>query len=274
MSPSHRQIPDDLRGVWQRTQLQTGTDAICPPVPDTDSWVRWLQTSLWHGDLRIPSSALHARCAMPLKQMSPQQHNALAKQQGFAGITQVEALPEGQICTRLRRVDYQPPGLTPDAGWLMFDRPDHFIEIGVHADHNAIWARLPDSTGRYIALAGRNAQGDDDGRRLLVAGRYMMMIRPRHARWPASLLPGDTLADVMQRHSEQVTDWLDCDISFGHLQQGHWHIEHATLPEREGQRHACQLHRHEAHVATVKMPDADGDWHVLEWGCNANDITD
>ena len=124
MSPSHRNIPDDFRGVWQRILLQTDTEATHPPVSDSSSWVRWVQTSLWHGDLRIPESARQGRLPRALSALGAEQLGALAGQQGFVGITQVEALPEGQICTWLRRVDYQPPGRKPDAGWMVFDHPD------------------------------------------------------------------------------------------------------------------------------------------------------
>jgi len=274
MSQSHRKVPDDLRGVWQRTLLQSSTDTACPPVQDSDSWVRWLQTSLWHGDLRIPASALQGRCALPLSGMSGQQLSALAAQQGFAGITQFEALPEGQICTWQRHVDYQPPRLQPDVAWLVFDRPDRLIEVGVHADYNEIWERLPDSTGRYIALAGCDALGADDGRRLLVAGAYMMMIRPRRARWPGGTSPGHTLADVLQRHPAQAIDWLDCDMAFGRLHQGQWHVEQSTLPEREGLCLSFQLRRQDDRMAMLRLSDAEDRWRVLEWTCNAADIND
>lgn len=267
MSPLHHHIPDDFRGVWKRTLLQTDTDAATPPASDSGSWVRWLQTSLWHGDLRLPPSALLGRQAKPLSALPPAQLGALAEQQAFVGITQCEALPEGQICTWLRRIDFQPPAQQPDAGWMMFDRPDRLIEVGVHDDYNEIWERLPDSTGRYIVLSGIDARGDDDGRRLLIAGSYMMTARPRQIRWPRGMRPGDTLTDVMLRFPEQAHDWLDCDIAFGRLQQGQWHIEHATLPEREGRRVAFTLHRQGEHAALLTLADLSGHWHVLEWNC-------
>jgi hypothetical protein len=267
MSPLHHNIPDDFRGVWQRTLLQTDTDAATPPPSDCSSWVRWLQTSQWHGDLRIPASALLGRQAAPLSALPAARLAALAGQQAFVGITRCEALPEGQVCTWLRRIDFQPPGQQPDAGWMMFDRPDRLIEVGVHDDYNEIWERLPDSTGRYIVLSGRGAQGDDDGRRLLIAGCYMMTARPRQARWPRGMRPGDTLTDVMLRFPEQAPDWLDCDIAFGRLEQGQWHIEHATLPAREGQRVAFTLHRQGEHIALLTLADFSGHWHVLEWSC-------
>lgn len=55
-----RPVPADLRGVWVRTLLQTETLAehVGAPPSDTTTWVRWLQTSRWHADLRVPQRAL------------------------------------------------------------------------------------------------------------------------------------------------------------------------------------------------------------------------
>lgn len=260
-----RPVPDDLRGVWARTLLQTDLGTGSAPTRDTRTWVRWLQTSLWHADLRIPDSALHDRAALPLRALSPAQLAALAGQQGFAGVTQVEALPEGEVCTWLRRSDYQPPGLHPDAGWLLFDSPDRLIEVGVHEDYNEVWERLSDSTGRHLALAGLDAQGQDDGRRLLLAGRYLMLMRPRPTPWPRGMAPGHTLTDLLMLQPERVHDWLDCDIRFGTLGQGHWHIERATLPEHEGARLPFAAHRLDEARAQLSLSGHDGPWHILEW---------
>lgn len=270
MTLLNRPIPDDLRGVWQRTLLQTETQSDVPPVSDTGTWARWLQTSLWHGDLRVPELALQHRMAQPLAALQPVQLAALAGQQGFAGITQFEALPEGQICTWLRRADYQPPGLQPDAGWILFEHAHKLVEIGVHADYNEVWERLPDSVDRYVALACLNADGRDTGVRLLVAGIYMMLVRPRAQRWPRGMTPGYTLADVVITFPEQALSWLDCEISFGHIDKGHWHIERSTLPEREGQRWPVALQRVDAHLARLELTGWPADWQVLEWTCDTD----
>jgi hypothetical protein len=268
--PQRNAVPDDLRGVWQRTLLQTHTQGSTPPDADTSTWVRWLQTSSWHGDLRLPEQALAARQAVPLAQLSAGQMGALACQQGFAGITQFEALPEGQICTWLRRIDYQPPGLQPDAGWLLFDQPDHLIEVGVHEDYNEVWARLPDSVGRYVVLAS----AAEPELRLLLAGNYLMLVRARAHRWPRGMTPGYTLADVMLHRPERAADWLDCEISFGHLQGGLWVIEHSTLPEREGLRLPCVLQRLDAVQARVSLPGLSEPLQVLEWTGASDRIDD
>jgi hypothetical protein len=60
-------VPERYHGVWARTLLET------PEGRDTTTWVRWLQTGLWHGDLRVP---LEAARDVP---------EGRAQVQGFAG---------------------------------------------------------------------------------------------------------------------------------------------------------------------------------------------
>lgn len=271
-SSTHRPVPDDVRGVWRRTLLQTDTDTGQPPLEDHSSWVRWMQTSLWHADLRVPHSAMQGREARPLCELSAVQRAALAAQEGFAGITQVDNLPEGQICNWLRRTDYQPPALQPDAGWLVFDRPDRIIEIGVHASYNEIWERLPDSIGRFVTLAELTDDGQDTGARILVAGSYMMKVHPRIARWPRGMNPGYTLTDVLLHSPDQALDWLACEVSFGRLSPGQWAIERSTLPEREGQVWDWAMQRVDAHRALVQQGASSTTWQVLEWCCDSDHI--
>lgn len=265
-------VPDDLRGVWSRTSWQSGEDEAASPSVDTSTWVRWLQTSLWHGDLRVPEQALAGRVAQPLALLSGAQRAALSVQQGFAGITQCEHLPEGPVCTWLRRLDYQPPGLHPDAGLLLFDQPDRVIEIGVHEDYTETWERLPDSVGRYVVLARHEPDGHDTGERWLLAGAYLMRVRPRGLRWPKGMRPGFTLGDVLLHSPQQACDWLDCEISFGRLAQGEWRIERSTLPEMEGACIAWRSQRVDASQALVHTAAQASSWAVLEWSCDEDRI--
>lgn len=273
-SSTHRPVPDDVRGVWRRTLLQTDTDAGQPPLEDDSSWVRWMQTSLWHADLRVPQSALQGREALPLSQLSAVQRAALAAQEAFAGVTQFDNLPEGQICNWLRRVDYQPPALQPDAGWLVFVGADRLVEIGVHDNYNETWERLPDSIGRFVTLAELADDGQDTGARILVAGSYMMTVHPRTARWPRGMNPGYTLTDVLLHSPDQALDWLACEVSFGRLSPGQWAIERSTLPEREGQVLDWALQRVDEHHALVRQAQSSTTWQVLEWSCATDLIGD
>jgi hypothetical protein len=267
-------VPADLRGVWERTLLQTDTEAI-PPTSDTTTWVRWLQTSLWHGDLRVPEVALAGREVKPLRELSAAQLAALAEQQGFCGLTAVEALPEGEVCNWLRRFDLQPPGSHPDAGFLVFETPDRLIELGVHQDYTEVWQRLPDSTGRFMTLAGLDAQSRDDGRRLLLAGTWLMLMRPRVAGWPAGMPDGTTLAELMLVQPERAPDWLDMEISFGRFDAGLWCIERSSLPEREGLCLPLRVRCDQAAPVTraqVALAGHEGPWRVVEWGIQGAEL--
>lgn len=271
----NRPVPDDLRGVWVRTLLQTETQDGGPPETDTTTWVRWLQTSLWHADLRIPAHAQAGRQALPLSALPAPQLAALAAQQGSAGITQFEALPEGQICTWLRRIDYQPPGLYPDAGWMVSDHPDQFIEIGVHDYYNEVWRRLPDSVGRFVVLANLDEAQQAVPCRLLVAGAYLMLVRGRSARWPRGMAAGYTLTDVLVGFPQEACGLLDCEVSFGRLAQGTWQIEHSTLPEREGLSLPCTVRRDEGEhsLAHVSLDGFPSQGQVIEWTCEHSVLT-
>lgn len=242
-------IPDRYHGVWQRTLLET------PEGRDTTSWVHWLQTGLWHGDLRVPADAERATPA------------GRAQQQGFAGTTAITrpdlALPE--VCTWQRRIDFQPPRSTPDAGHMVFETPERVIETGIHGSYLEVWERLPGSVGRRIALAALDAAGEPTAERLLVSGQYLMHLRPREAAWPADTAPDDTLAQVVQRHATEAEALLDFQITFGTWGEGVWAVERATRPALEGRHRPCALDRVSDTEAVVTGEGLPPRWQVLEW---------
>ncbi|MBU7575528.1 MAG: hypothetical protein KAF64_19370 [Hydrogenophaga sp.] len=242
-------IPDRYHGVWQRTLLET------PEGRDTTSWVHWLQTGLWHGDLRVPADAERATPA------------GRAQQQGFAGTTAITrpdpALPE--VCTWQRRIDFQPPRSTPDAGHMVFETPQRVIETGIHGSYLEVWERLPGSVGRRIALAALDAAGEPTAERLLVSGQYLMHLRPREAAWPADTAPDDTLAQVVQRHAAEAEALLDFQITFGTWGEGVWAVQRATRPALEGRHRPCALDRVSDTEAVATGEGLPPRWQVLEW---------
>jgi hypothetical protein len=241
-------VPDRYRGVWARRLLET------PQQRDESSFVRWLQTRLWHADLRIPART-------PGTGAPPQ----LASQQGFCGVTQVTQQAGGEVCTWHRRLDFQPPRAEVDAGLMVFEAPERVIETGVHAPYLEIWERLPDSTGPYIALAGLDEAGGDTQERFLVAGRYAMHVRPRCMAWPPGTQAGQTLLDVMAGHPDMAQDLLDFEISFGTLEAGQWTIEQSTLPALNGACLPFAVARAKAKPAEVSCPGLGELWQVLDW---------
>jgi len=244
MSP----VPDRYRGVWARQLLET------PHQRDESTFVRWLQTPLWHADLRVPSPTPAADATL-----------ALAHQQGFCGVTDVTQTPQGEVCTWQRRLDFQPPRSQVDAGVMVIDTPDCVIETGLQANYREVWERLPDSTGRFIALAGLDAAGHDTQERFLVAGRYAMRVRPRRCPLPPKIPAGQTLAEVLALHPEQSADLLDFEISFGTLEDGQWTIEQSTLPLLRGLHMALSLQKLDSFRARMASPASGSHWRILEW---------
>ena len=251
-------VPDCYRGVWARTLLET------PKLRDTTTFVRWLQTSHWHADLRVPQTLLSLPPADP--QNNAQDPHQLASQQGFCGVTEVVQTTEGEACTWHRRLDFQPPRPDVDAGLMVFETPEQVIETGLHAPYLEVWQRLPDSTGRFIALAGLNQAGGDSQERFLVAGRYAMRARPRRVAWPPDMPIGSTLAEVISQHPAQANVLLDFDISFGTLGTGQWRIEQSTLPALRGACVPVTVTRLDETHARIDADAGTGQWQILEWG--------
>jgi hypothetical protein len=254
-------VPARYRGVWARTLLEA------PGERDDRSFVRWLQTSVWHADLRIPVMARPVAAQPPGAQPGQPLALRLAGQQGFCGITEVRQQAEGEVCTWHRRSDFQPARDGADAGWMVFDTPHRLTETGVHAPYLEVWERLPDSVGRCIVLAGLDSSGRDSQERVLVAGRYLMRVRPRRLAWPGDLQAGQALAEVLARHPALAGELLDFEISFGSLDAGRWTIEHSTLPELEGRSLPCRLQHESELQARIEGDFSTLSWQIIEWNC-------
>jgi hypothetical protein len=242
-------VPDRYLGVWTRTLLET------PEGHDTTTWVRWLQTSSWHADLRVPAGSSRSEPA------------GLAQQQGFCGNTEITPAHDDQleICTWHRHEDFQPPRVTPDAGTMVFETADRVIERGVHGTYLEVWERLPESLGRRIVLAALDCTGQPTPERVLVSGAYLMHLRPRAALWPSDTGAGETLADLIQRAPQSAAGLLDFNISFGRWNEPAWTIERSTFPELELQSVEFTLHRTSTTQASLRCARLPEDWQVVEW---------
>src|SRR5437660_710150 len=107
-------VPARYRGVWRRTLLAE------PDNVDTVSTVLWLQTSRWHADIRIPAGRPSFAGVESLADCSDEQLRFLARQAGFAGVTEIDLAAAPEICRWRRRWDVQPPAATADAGRMVF----------------------------------------------------------------------------------------------------------------------------------------------------------
>jgi hypothetical protein len=219
-------VPARYRGVWRRKLL------IAPGVIDTESTVLWLQTSRWHADIRIPARRPSFAGVAALADCNDAQLRFLARQQGFAGITEVDLEPMPEICRWLRRWDFQPPAATPDAGRMVF-RDARITESGLHGDYLEEWELLPDAQGDSVELV-------DEHGCLLIAGKHVMRVTPLRVDCPSGIMPGTSLEQLVETallaDRARAIDWLDFEISYGWLEYDAWTVRHSTLPWLEGQR--------------------------------------
>ena len=193
MSPVPQGLPPRYLGVWRRTLLCT------PERADTTSWVHWLQTEHWHGDLRVPANGNRRQA------------------QGFGGLTSVTrpATAQPEVCTWHRRIDLEPPGPAPDEGHMVFDGDDRVVETGLHAPYLEVWERVPESLGPTLALA----RGPEHAPELfLLAGRCAMHLRPAERRADLriayGLLDGDHWNVTRSTHVEWEGRRMACTLAY------------------------------------------------------------
>lgn len=224
---STTELPRRYCGVWRRTLLE-GAGLIT----DTSSTVLWLQTPIWHGDLRQPIHRPRFADVTRFADCSSTDIRWLAQQQGFSGVTQVE----GDVCTWLRDVDFQPDTGTRDVGRMVFlDEGSVLEEYGVETDYHERWERLPNSDGPCACWERGDARTGRE--RLLLAGDYFFLVRDREVPLP---LPTDrhfpTLSELVFQKPHWAVAWLDLTLASGRIRGGAkpWCIEHATLPWLEG----------------------------------------
>jgi hypothetical protein len=253
-----QEVPAHYCGVWRRTLLQT------PEASDTCTTVFWLQASRWHADIRLPDGRPDFSGIRSIAECGPLHIGWLARQQGFAGITEVSADAAGtETCQWQRIIDFQPPQATPDAGTMRFDG-DALTETGIYAHYLETWRRLPDSTNGHAVLQLLDAQGQPSSpmRLLLVAGNHVMHVRGRTAPWPAKVAPGTSLAALIATRN---IDLLDVEISFGHRSADGWTVARSSLPWLENTSIAMRIKR----LGNDRLEvDYGGDvrcWMMLEW---------
>ncbi|MDY7573931.1 hypothetical protein [Actimicrobium sp. CCI2.3] len=244
MPPDSALVPDRYRGVWQRTLLEA------PGVHDTTTTVFWMQTGRWHADLRIAAGRPDFSGVGSLDACDAEQLAWLGSQQGFAGITEVTVTSGQEICAWHRRVDVQPPGLTADAGVMVFT-PACLIETGVHGSYLEHWIAVPGSQGESSVY--RCGHDQDRLQLLLVAGEQVMRVRDRRCAWPSGLSAGMTLAQLLEALPlEQQRSLLDIEISYGSRTDGGWQIWNSSLPWLEGEQ------------VKFAIDDVDSPWQELD----------
>jgi hypothetical protein len=222
-------VPEHYLGVWQRKQLES------PDGVDNSSRVYWLQTSLFHADIRIPADRPDFKGRKSLRDFSADELKLLASQQGFAGTTSVT----GNYCQWSRQMDYQPRRDTPDIGFMQFSGT-RILETGVANNYAEIWEQLPDSRGDAFALRFEEDNtsypiGKPQSGILVVSGDYFIYARERKVSLPPAASLNALLTEAGP-DKQQLIELLDFEISFGRVAHGStpWEILLSTLPFREG----------------------------------------
>lgn len=209
------EVPIKYWGLWRRALLEQAG------LADTSTQVWWLQTPIWHADLRIPAGRPSFLGVTGLEECNRAQLEWLLQQEGFAGVTAVER----ETCTWVRRFDYRPSGCA-DVARMLF-RGDVIEETGVLHNYFERWERVPRTE---MPVSAQCLVGKGLKRLLLCAGEFFMYVRP----------PEKPLDAHWSKHQLGVADEddmrviADFEISLGQVVGGSWEVLHSTCPWREG----------------------------------------
>ena len=212
-------------GVWQRQLLETAI------TKDDTSLVLWMQTQCYHIDIRIPASRSNIRKVSALEEYTDKELLLLASQQGFAGITQVNA----DICQWHREIDFQPPYDARDIGKMIFTNNSTVIETGLDNEYLEIWQQVANSQAPcfFEFTTGKNRKGLERPAYLMRVGSWVAYARTRSVNLPKY----NSLLDAIISYKpqlEMLLDWLDMEISIGEIiDEKYWKIKHSTLPFKE-----------------------------------------
>jgi hypothetical protein len=219
----------DLVGVWRRRSIETEDGQ-----KDTTTQVFWLQTHSCFGDIRIPIDRPQCLGRRSLGELTGEEVMNLSRQQGFGGITHVEA----STCQWHRHIDYQPLNGSGDVGLLSWEQ-EILVEVGVDAPYREEWERIDDGSTGCVSLVLASEEPSEasscwQGCFVLV-GNYFVQILDRRTVLPKA----ESLKFLVESAQDgtQRQDYLNCEISFGRRSGGQipWEIELSTLPWREGQ---------------------------------------
>ena len=152
----------------------------------------------------------------------------LARQEGFAGYLHFD----GAHFEWIREIDFQPRSPGADAGTLRWEG-DVLIETGRDADYIEHWHRDTSIPTTPDATVVRQGTPDQTPATLLRVGPHFMFARARAARLHegyGSLVEYVAAAPDLA-HARAL---IDCEISFGEVQDSGLRITASTLPYRIG----------------------------------------
>lgn len=209
-------VPPHYVGLWERTLLERyGEGSLTSGRP---AKVFWLQTQLWHADLRIPLDRPDFSSVQTLEECRKEQLDFIAGQEGFCGLTRVA----GTVCTWLRVFDLR-PGSALDIGRMEFASEDLLKERGIAEDYLEHWSRKPGSTGPSGVSSGQNAL-------LLIAGEWAVYVKPRSEAKSAF----DPYRPANDLDHDELAWRASLELSLCQKQDNDWTITLSNHPWREG----------------------------------------
>jgi hypothetical protein len=216
-------VPAWLRGVWTREWIQKGK------TQSNTLDVHYLQTQTYFADIRIPKDRTRFPNAKSFADLTDQQLQLLARQNGFTGLT----TKLGAVATWNHDIQFQPSDGSPDRGRLQRIAPDRMREHGLDGSYIESWKSMTGGNGHFLVIrvehAGRLL------RTLVVVGNQFVYVRNRAIDLPAAT-SFEALIDLTKATRAQIEQYLDCEFSVGRVRGGSvpWEIEQSTLPWREG----------------------------------------
>jgi hypothetical protein len=219
------ELPSWLLGVWSREWIER------QGVQTSTYTVRYLQTPLLFGDVRVPINRPKLLEAASFADLTDGELGILATQRGFIGHTTVENLTS----TWHHEVDFQPPNPDADIGRIERVGKGRMYEKAVDSSFTELWWSLSSGDDRFLAVRVERAGRLD--RILLVAGDYFFYGRNRAKDLPAAVSLDALIATTRATRGEIIA-YLDCELSVGRIRGGSmpWEIQYSTLPWREARQ--------------------------------------
>jgi hypothetical protein len=215
----------DLQGLWRRS-LITWPDR----ASDITTNVRWLQGPRAYIDLRQPAPMPDFSHARTLEDLTFDDCAWLARQEGFAGYLSFD----GVHFEWIREIDFQPRSPSADAGSLRWEG-DVLIETGRDAGYIEHWHRDPSIPTTPTDVIDSRDTVHDTKATFLRVGPNFMFARAR----ATHLEEGHRcLAEHVARAPDlkRAQALIDCEISFGNVEESGLRIVASTLPYRIGTR--------------------------------------
>ena len=227
---SEASVPSWFLGAWMREWIQEKGKS-----PDSSVLVRYVQTPIFYGDVRIPSNRAVSPNANSIDDLTDAELRSLLRQKGFTGAMSLK----GGVATWTHDMDYQPPNSEDDVGKVEQVHPNLIREHGPDESYVESWWRLSSGDGRFLVVKITRNDGKSErvDRMLSLAGDHFVFARNR----PKALPPAGSLEELVEKSHPtrtEIIQMVDCEFSFGVVRGGRipWEVTLSTMPWKQGKR--------------------------------------